>query len=198
VNPGPAVKAVSHSSRRNTTMLRAIIATLALSLSIDSLASCPDVLNHDMQKLRSKDSVNLCQAYEGKPVLVINTASHCGFTPQFKGLEALYQQYKDQGLAVAGFPSDSFNQEADNAEKTAEICYINYGVTFDMYSEIPVKGDEAHPLFAELAAAQGAPRWNFTKYLIDRDGNIVAKWGSRTTPEDPELRQAIESALAAK
>lgn len=179
-------------------MLRAIIATLALSLSIDSLASCPDVLNHDMQKLRSKDSVNLCQAYEGKPVLVINTASHCGFTPQFKGLEALHQQYKDQGLVVAGFPSDSFNQEADNAEKTAEICYINYGVTFDMYSEIPVKGDDAHPLFAELAAAQGAPRWNFTKYLIDRDGNIVAKWGSRTTPEDPELRQAIESALAAK
>ena len=178
-------------------ILRAIFATLALGLSVDSLASCPDVLNHDMQKLRSRDSVNLCQAYEGKPVLVINTASHCGFTPQFKGLEALYQEYKDQGLAVAGFPSDSFNQEADNAEKTAEICYINYGVTFDMYSEIPVKGAEAHPLFAELAEAQGAPRWNFTKYLIDREGNVVAKWGSRTTPQDPELRQAIESALAA-
>ena len=171
---------------------------LALLFSLDASATCPEVLNHDMQKLRSRDTVNLCKAYAGKPVLVINTASHCGFTPQFKGLEALYQDYKDQGLAVAGFPSDSFNQEADDAEKTAEICYINYGVTFDMYSEIPVKGSDAHPLFAELAEAQGAPRWNFTKYLIDADGNVVAKWGSRTAPEDPELRQAIESALAAK
>ncbi len=178
--------------------LRAVFATLALSLSFDTLASCPDVLNHDMQKLRSRDSVNLCQAYEGKPVLVINTASHCGYTPQFKGLEALYQDYRDKGLAVAGFPSDSFNQEADSAEKTAEICYINYGVTFDMYSEIPVKGTNAHPMFAQLAEAQGAPRWNFTKYLIDRDGNVVAKWDSSTRPEDAELRQAIESALAAQ
>jgi glutathione peroxidase len=177
--------------------VRAAMALLALTLSVDTLANCPDILNHDMKKLRSRDTVNLCQAYQGKPVLVINTASHCGFTPQFKGLEALYQEYKSQGLAVAGFPSDSFNQEADSAEQTAEICYINYGVSFDMYSEIPVKGDGAHPLFAQLADAQGAPRWNFTKYLIDRDGNIVARWGSSTTPEDPKLREAIESALAA-
>ena len=183
-------------SLRNTHT--ALLGACALLFSLNSAASCPDVLNHDMKKLRSKDTVNLCEAYSGKPVLVINTASHCGFTPQFKGLEALYQDYKDQGLAVAGFPSDSFNQEADSAEKTAEICYINYGVTFDMYSEIPVKGSDAHPMFAELAEAQGAPRWNFTKYLIDADGKVVAKWGSRTTPQDPELRQAIESALAAK
>jgi glutathione peroxidase len=141
--------------------LRAMFATLALGLSVETLASCPDVLNHNMQTLRSRDSVNLCQAYKGKPVLLVNTASHCGFTPQFKGLETLYQEYKDQGLVVAGFPSDSFNQEADSAEKTAEICYINYGVTFDMYAEIPVKEGEAHPLFAELAEGQGCAALEF-------------------------------------
>jgi glutathione peroxidase len=151
-----------------------------------------------MRKLRSKDTVKLCDIYAGRPVLMINTASHCGFTPQFKGLEALYQEYKGRGLAVAGFPSDSFRQEADSEEKTAEICYINYGVTFDMYAEIPVKGSEAHPLFADLASAQGAPRWNFTKYLVNGNGEVVAKWGSSTKPEDPELRKAIETALAAE
>jgi glutathione peroxidase len=160
-------------------------------------ANCPQVLDHEMQKLRSTETVKLCEVYAGKPVLVVNTASHCGFTPQFKGLEALYQEYKDQGLVVAGFPSDSFNQEADSAEKTAEVCYVNYGVTFDMYAEIPVKGREAHPLFVQLADVQGAPRWNFTKYLISRDGDVVASWGSYTTPEDAELREAIENALAA-
>jgi glutathione peroxidase len=175
------------------------VALLSLNFVTNlALAACPDILSHEMRKLRSKESVNLCESYAGKPVLMINTASHCGFTPQFKGLEALYQQYKEQGLVVAGFPSDSFRQEADSEEKTAEICYINYGVTFDMYAEIPVKGAEAHPLFVELAAAQGAPRWNFTKYLVDRNGDVVASWGSSTRPDDPALRKAIETALAAQ
>jgi glutathione peroxidase len=158
-------------------------------------ASCTELLNHDMRKLRSRDTVNLCEAYSGKPVLIINTASHCGFTPQFEGLEALYQQYRERGLQVAGFPSNSFKQEAKTEQETAAICYLNYGVTFDMYTEIDVTGDDAHPLFAELAQAQGAPRWNFTKYLVDRDGVVVARWGSRTTPEDAKLRAAIEAAL---
>ena len=174
------------------------IAALCVLLAMPGTASasCPAVLDHDMQKLRSRESVNLCQAYAGKPVLVINTASHCGYTPQFRGLEALHQAYKDRGLVVAGFPSDSFNQEADTAEETAEICYVNYGVTFDMYAQIPVTGGNAHPMFAQLTAARGAPRWNFNKYLIDSEGNVVAKWGSNTRPESPELRKAIESALA--
>lgn len=178
-----------------------LLACLAVILPLNFVsstawASCPEILDHEMRKLRSKETVNLCKAYAGKPVLVINTASHCGFTPQFKGLEALYQEYRDDGLIVAGFPSDSFRQEADSEEKTAEICYINYGVTFDMYAEIPVKGSNAHPLFVELAKSQGAPRWNFTKYLVDRQGNVVASWGSSTRPDDPELRAAITSALA--
>ena len=178
--------------------LHTLLAATTLFASASAAASCPAILDHDVQKLRSSETVNLCEAYAGKPVLVINTASHCGFTPQFKGLEALYQDYREQGLAVAGFPSDSFNQEADDAEETATVCYVNYGVTFDMYTEIPVKGSDAHPLFAELAEARGAPRWNFTKYLIDRDGKVVAKWGSRTTPDDKELRAAIEQALATR
>jgi len=171
--------------------------TLIASLAGAGLAQaqCPTVLDHDMRKLRSADSVNLCEAYAGKPLLVINTASHCGYTPQFKGLEALYKEYHARGLEVAGFASNSFRQEAKTEEETAEICCINYGVTFDMYSEIPVKGDEAHPLFVELAAAQGAPRWNFNKYLLDSSGKVVAHFGSSTTPEDPTLRAAIESVL---
>ena len=102
-----------------------LVASLMLLLGANAFAACPDVLNHEMRKLRSKETVQLCEAYAGKPVLMINTASHCGFTPQFKGLEALYQQYKDQGLVVAGFPSDSFNQEADSEEKTAQKLWIN-------------------------------------------------------------------------
>ena len=158
-------------------------------------ANCPEVLDFEMRKLRSKDTVQLCEAYAGQPLLVINTASHCGFTPQFKGLEALYKEYQGRGLHVAGFPSNSFKQEANTEEKTAEICYINYGVTFDMYSEIDVTGSDAHPMFAQLAEAEGAPRWNFTKYLIDADGNVVAKFGSRTAPENEDFRAAIEAVL---
>jgi glutathione peroxidase len=173
-----------------------LFAALALSTaSAAASASCPAVLDHEMRKLRSSDSVNLCEAYAGHPVLMVNTASHCGFTPQFKGLETLYQEYRERGLKVAGFPSNSFRQEAKTEEETATICYINYGVTFDMYEEIPVRGDDAHPLFAELSAAKGAPRWNFTKYLVGPDGTVIARWGSSTTPDDQELRDAIEAAL---
>lgn len=171
-----------------------ILATL-LALPMTALAQCPEYLNQDMRKLRSQDSVNLCEAYSGKPMLVVNTASHCGFTPQFKDLEAVYQSYRERGLVVAGFPSDDFRQEADNEEETATICYVNYGVTFDMYSQIHVRGKNAHPLFQGLAAKEGAPKWNFTKYLVDRDGNVVARFGSSTKPTDPEVTAAIEALL---
>jgi len=182
---------------RSPLMVLAALATM-FALPGTASASCPAVLDHEMKKLRSRESVKLCDAYAGKPVLVINTASHCGYTPQFKGLEALHQQYKDRGLVVAGFPSDSFNQEANTAEKTAQVCYVNYGVTFDMYSEIPVKGGNAHPMFAQLAAAKGAPRWNFNKYLIDAEGNVVARFNSNTRPDSAELRNAIEGVLTAE
>lgn len=136
----------------------------------------------------------LCDWFEGKAVLVVNTASKCGLTPQFEGLEALYKRFHEQGLTILGFPSDNFlGQEYDDAEKTAEICYRNYGVTFPMFTRIDVKGKNAHPLFQRLAEQTRKPRWNFHKYLIV--GDQVTDFGPRTKPDDDELIKAIEAAL---
>lgn len=176
-------------------MRRLFTALIGLAASAQALAECPQILNQQMKVLGKPETVNLCDRYAGKPVLVINTASHCGFTKQFKGLEALYQQYRERGLAVAGFPSDDFRQEADDEQETAKVCFVNYGVTFDMYATIPVRGSDANPLFRELAAQTEAPSWNFNKYLIDKDGKVVAHFGSMTTPEDEELKAAIEKVL---
>lgn len=161
-------------------------------------AECPPLLKQQgqLQQLRSKDSINLCQRFAGKALVVVNTASHYGFTPQFKGLEALYQRYKGQGLEVLGVPSDDFRQEADNSEETAQVCYINYGVTFAMSEPQPVSGDAAVPLFRELAAQSSAPRWNFYKYVVGRDGQVVASFSSLTKPDDEDLIAAVEKALA--
>ena len=128
---------------------------------------CPAHLDVTLKKLRSNETLNLCEAFPGRPLLIVNTASHCGFTPQFKSLEAIHGRFADKGLVVLGFPSDDFRQEADTEEKTAEICYINYGVTFTMFAPLSVKGETAHPLFKELARQSRAPGWNFTKYLVD-------------------------------
>ncbi len=173
-----------------------LLSLFCLQLSSPAWAKCPELLDHQMRKLRSTESLSLCETYAGKTLLIVNTASHCGFTPQFRGLETLYQAYKDRGLVVAGFPSNSFRQEASDEEVTAEICYVNYGVTFDMFAQVEVTGRDAHPLFAQLARAHGEPRWNFTKYLINSRGEAVARFGSKTTPDDPALIQAIEEQLA--
>ena len=128
-------------------------------------------------------------------MLVINTASHCGYTPQFKGLEAVYQKYKQQGLVLVGFASDDFRQEDKDEAKAADICYINYGVTFTMLAPSHVRGDEANPVFQELASKTRASSWNFNKYLIDKNGNVVQHFGSNTKPEGKEMQQAIEQLL---
>lgn len=178
--------------------LRHIACSLLLSsLALPLLAAeCPALLQGELPKLRSKGaSVDLCQ-FAGKPLVVVNTASFCGFTPQFKGLEALYQRYQDQGLEVLGVPSDDFRQEADNSEETAQVCYINYGVTFAMSEPQPVSGEAAVPLFRELAAQSSAPRWNFYKYVVGRDGQVVASFSSLTKPDDEDLIAAVEKALA--
>lgn len=138
----------------------------------------------------------MCQRFAGKPLVVVNTASHCGFTGQFEGLENLYQRYKDQGLEMLGVPSDDFHQEADDSAETASVCYANYGVTFSMAAAQKVTGAEAIPLFRHLAAQSGAPRWNFYKYVIDRQGKVVASFSSLTKPEDPKLLRAVEQAIA--
>jgi len=163
---------------------------------VASAAECPAYLNQNLQKLRSKDSVNICKDFANKPLLIVNTASHCGFTPQFTGLQALHEKYQDKGLVVLGFPSNDFNQEEKDAEKTAEICYINYGVKFTMLSEGAVKGDKANPIFKELARQTKAPSWNFNKYLVKADGTVVKHFASGAAPDSAEVVKAIESVLA--
>ncbi len=155
---------------------------------------CPDLLNYKMSKLRSSEQLDFCQAFQGKVVLAVNTASNCGYTPQFKGLEVLYQKYKDKGLVVVGFPSNDFNQEFAEPEKTANVCYINYGVTFPMLEKSAVQGLEANAFFQKLIKATGqAPEWNFYKYLIGRDGESVEAFASNVTPE--QLDSKISSLL---
>lgn len=141
---------------------------------------------------------SLCEAHAGKVLLVVNTASQCGYTGQFKGLQALYERYAERGLVVLGFPSGDFrNQEFDDAEQIAEFCQINYGVSFPMYARAPVSGEAAQPLFARLIAESGeAPRWNFHKYLLDRHGKVVAVYPSRVKPGDRRLRADVERLLA--
>lgn len=176
-------------------MIRTTVLLAAL-LSVGSVsAACPDFLNHDLRKLHSSDTVNLCETSAGKPLLVINTASHCGYTPQFKGLQTLYEKYHDRGLEVVGFASDDFRQEAKDEAEAADVCYVNYGVTFTMLAPTHVRGDEANPVFAELADQTEAPGWNFNKYLVDSNGKVIMHFGSDTAPDSPALEQAIESLL---
>lgn len=138
--------------------------------------------------------------YKGKVVLVVNTASKCGFTPQYEGLQKLYETYKDQGLEILGFPCNQFGkQEPGSAEDIGEFCRINYGVTFQMFEKIDVNGDETHPIYLylkdELPGKLGKKiKWNFTKFLIDAEGQPVKRYSSSTKPE--KLVKDIESQLA--
>jgi glutathione peroxidase len=171
--------------------------TLILLAGPAAASECPALLQHELPKLRAKETIDLCQQFQGKALVVVNTASFCGFAPQFKGLEALYQRYREEGLVVLGVPSDDFFQESDDAAETAEVCYVNYGVTFPMAQTQPVRGSDAIPLFRELAEqAGGAPRWNFYKYVIDRNGQVVDYFSSKVEPDDPKLIAAVERALA--
>jgi len=132
--------------------------------------------------------------YLGKVVLVVNTASKCGFTPQFEGLQELYESHGGEDFVILGFPSNDFaDQEPLGDGEIAEFCQVNFGVTFPMFSKIEVKGDGAAPLFREL----GEPDWNFNKYLLDREGRVAGHWGARTTPDDPEITGAIQRELQA-
>jgi glutathione peroxidase len=158
-------------------------------------AECAELFDTSMRKLHSKEHVDLCELTAGKPVLVVNTASHCGFTKQFKGLEALHRKYQERGLVVLGFSSDSFFQENNDESKAAEICYVNFGVTFTMLASTPVRGSKANSVFKALADQSRSPSWNFNKYLVNPNDNSVQHFGSRTSPEDPELVSAIESVL---
>lgn len=162
----------------------------------DHNANCSDLLQHQFPLLHDVKSLDLCKAHRGDVILVVNTASQCGFTPQLEGLEALYQRYRERGFVVLGFPSNDFHQELDGEREIASFCRENYGVTFPMFGKSSVRGDDANPLYRRLIDTSGtAPKWNFYKYLVDRDGKVVAVYSSRTTPEDDELVAAIESLL---
>ncbi len=161
-------------------------------------AACPAFLDHEFQRLHSAQTTNPCREFAGRPLLIVNTASHCGYTPQFKGLQALHATYAPRGLVVLGFPSDDFHQEAADAAETAQVCYLNYGVKFTMFATSPVTGAGANPVFRELARQSKAPDWNFTKYLVTADGRVVGRFPSAVEPDAPELRSAIEALLARK
>jgi glutathione peroxidase len=134
--------------------------------------------------------------YRGDVVLVVNTATECGFTPQFEGLEALYRERRDDGLVVLGFPANDFaGQEPRSDDEIAEFCEANYGVTFPMFSKTTVVGASANPLFRSLTRAAGAPEWNFNKYLVNRRGKVVARFGSGTEPDGPQLRERLDALL---
>ena len=179
--------------------LASIVVTLpvAAQSAAAAPASCPALLKHSVPRLQDDKPQNLCQ-FAGKVLLVVNTASYCGFTSQFEGLEALNAKYAARGLVVLGFPSNDFKQEDADAKKTADVCFNTYGVKFPMFTTTPVRGKDAHPLFAQLAQATGqSPSWNFNKYLVDRQGKPVAHFGSTTGPTSTALVSAVEKALAA-
>lgn len=174
------------------------LVSIVFSMTATTAMACPTNLNHTLLRLQDEKPQSLCQ-YSGKVILAVNTASFCGFTRQYKGLEALHEKYQAQGLVVLGFPSNDFKQEDANAKKTAEICFNTYGVKFPMFTETRVKGEGAHPLFAELARSTGSqPSWNFNKYLVGRDGKPIAHFGSLTKPDSRSITAAVESALSAR
>jgi glutathione peroxidase len=159
-------------------------------------AACPALLDHSFPSLLDGKQQSLCQ-YQGKVILVVNTASFCGFTAQYEGLEKLYAQLKDRGLVVVGFPSNDFGeQEPGSDQQIADFCRLTYGVDFPMMGKTVVKGAEANAFYQQLARITGSqPRWNFHKYLINRDATQVVAYSSATKPEDVDLQKKIEDFL---
>jgi glutathione peroxidase len=160
-------------------------------------SSCPSILDHKFANLMD-EPVSLCQ-FRGKVLLIVNTASECGYTPQYEGLEKLYRRYRDKGFAVLGFPANDFGgQEPGSNKEIAQFCRLNYGVTFPMFTKTSVVGANANALFQELAAKTGKPpRWNFHKYLLDRTGQPIAVFESAVEPEDRRVTTQIETLLVA-
>lgn len=177
--------------------MRSFSAMLLLALGAPALACDGDLLDQDFRKLASEEEVNLCEAYAGKVVLVVNTASKCGNTPQYEGLEKMYSQYGDDGLVVLGFPSNQFlGQEPGTEDEIQDFCRLTYGVRFPMFEKTEVRGKDAHAFFARLADESGTyPTWNFHKYLIGRDGGLIAEFSPRTQPYDDKVIAAVEEAL---
>lgn len=178
--------------------MRLVTALIFALAGAAALAADGALLDQDFRKLASEDQVNLASEYAGKVLLVVNTASKCGNTPQYEGLEELYEQYGDDGLVVLGFPSNDFmGQEPGTEAEIQEFCRLTYKVKFPMFEKTTVKEDNAHPFFAALAADAGTyPTWNFHKFLIGRDGKLIREFSPRTQPQSEEVVGAIRDALS--
>jgi glutathione peroxidase len=180
---------------------------VALSFAAPALAAgpatgdgtCPSLLDYTFNRLQTGKPESLCQ-FRGKVLLIVNTASYCGYTHQYEGLEALYRRYKSRGLVVVGFPSNDFGgQEPGSNQEIAEFCRLTYGVEFPMFEKLSVTSVRTNPLYATLLARTGqTPKWNFHKYLVDRSGNRVESFGSKVEPDDAALVTALERLLADK
>ena len=161
-----------------------------------STAGCTGLLQQNVLRLQDEKPQSLCQ-YSGKVVVVVNTASFCGFTPQYEGLEALHAKYGKRGLVVLGFPSNDFAQETGSNKEIADFCENTFGVKFPMFTKTSVRGKDASPLFRQLAEKTGtAPRWNFYKYVISKDGSSVVSFNSMTRPDSASFISEIEKQLA--
>jgi glutathione peroxidase len=174
------------------------IALVALALGAAPARAGKPLLDQEYRRLAGTQTVNLASEYRGQVLLVVNVASKCGNTPQYEALEAMYTKYKGRGFAVLGFPSNDFlGQEPGSEQQIQEFCTLTYGVKFPMFEKVHVKGRDATPLFRELARETGAtPGWNFHKYLIDRQGRVVANFSPGTQPDDPALVAKLEALLA--
>ena len=183
--------------------MRLMVVMLAMAMLAPSFGhaqpACPPLLHHTYHQLQTGEPQSLCR-YAGKVLLVVNTASKCGYTPQYAELEALYRKYKDRGLVVLGFPSDDFGgQEPGSNKQIAEFCRTVYGVQFPLYEKTTVTELARNPFYRELSRATGqAPKWNFHKYVVDRDGTPVASFVSDVAPQSRELAALIERLLARK
>ncbi|WP_233580166.1 MULTISPECIES: glutathione peroxidase [Luteimonas] len=180
------------------TLMLAFTALAGLAIAQAPTAP-PRVLDHEFRQLAVRESVNLQDAYGGDVVLIVNTASKCGFTPQYEALEAMHARLRPRGFAVLGFPSGDFReQEFEDEAAIQEFCTLTYGVKFPMFQKVRVTGPDATPMYKQLTEITGeAPGWNFHKYLVGRDGRVLGQWGSRTKPDDPQILAAIERALDA-
>ncbi len=172
--------------------MRLFLTSLLFLFCASAMAACPSLLDRSVQTIDDKER-SLCE-YSGKVLLVVNTASHCGYTPQYEGLEALYRKYRGRGLVVLGFPSNDFgSQEPGSNKEIASFCVNQYAVDFPVFAKTELK---TNPLYGELVKASGrAPQWNFHKYLVDRDGRKVQSFDSAVEPSDPKLIAALERLL---
>ena len=180
---------------------RALLVTLAataLPTAVQSADACPATMEYTLPRLQDSVPQRLCQ-FAGKVVLVVNTASYCGYTGQYDGLEKLHARFAARGFTVLGVPSNDFKQETADTKAIADLCFNTYGVKFPMFAPQAVTGTGAHPFYVALARASGgqAPRWNFHKYLLDRQGRVVANFPSAVEPLDARLTGRIEQLLAA-